>query len=110
MRERTARMTSGGLSALAWALAIALAKAPPSVSAQDAARVEAAPVKQITVERMSAGLRLDGRLDDDAWKQATFHSDFLQKGNDRSYPPRLRTEVAFLRADVGTLRRRAHAK
>ena len=42
---------------------------------------------------------LDGRLDDAVWKQATFHSDFEQKGNDRSYPARVRTEVAFLRDD-----------
>src|SRR5512143_892104 len=88
------------VSALACAVAIALAGAPPSVQAQDVAHIKAAPVKQITVERISAGaVQLDGRLDDSVWKHATFHSDFEQKGNDRSYPPRVRTEVAFLRDD-----------
>jgi hypothetical protein len=89
---------------LAWAVAIALTGTPLSVSPQNAPAQSAAPVavrvKQITVEGANAGaVRLDGRLDDAAWAQATFHSDFEQKGNDRSYAPRVRTEVAFLRDD-----------
>jgi hypothetical protein len=71
-----------------------------SAPAQNAARIKPAPLKQMTVQRVSAGaVQLDGRLDDAVWKQATFHSDFDQKGNDRSYPARVRTEVAFLRDD-----------
>lgn len=100
MRERTARMTPRRVNALACAIAVAVAGTPPSVAAQDAARAKIAPVKQITVERIRAGtVKLDGRLDDSVWKHATFHADFEQKGNDRSYPPRVRTEVAFLRDD-----------
>ena len=100
MRERTARMTPKRVSALTCAVAIALAGLAPGVAAQDAARAKVVAPKQIIVERISAGsVKLDGRLDDSVWKQATFHSDFEQKGNDRSYPPRVRTEVAFLRDD-----------
>ena len=104
MRERAARLTPGRICALACAVALAVAATAPRASAQDAARVKAATVKstvkQITVERISTGaVKLDGRLDDSVWKHATFHSDFDQKGNDRSYPPRVRTEVAFLRDD-----------
>ena len=100
MRERAARLKSKCISAFACAVAIALAELPSSARAQDAARVKPAAVKQMTVERISAGtVKLDGRLDDSVWRHATFHSDFEQKGNDRSYPPRVRTEVAFLRDD-----------
>src|SRR5262245_16107066 len=82
------------------ALAAAFAVTPWSVTAQNVVKVEAPRAKNMTVERVQAGaVLLDGRLDDAVWKQATFHSDFEQKGNDRSYPPRARTEVAFLRDD-----------
>jgi hypothetical protein len=82
------------------ALAMALAAAPLSGAAQNVVKVDAAPVKQLTVQRIKAGtVKLDGRLDDTVWAKASFHSDFEQKGNDRSYPPRVRTEVAFVRDD-----------
>lgn len=100
MRERAARMTPRSVGAFACAMVIAVAGTPLRARAQDAARIKSTLLKQITVERIHAGLvKLDGRLDDSVWKHATFHSDFEQKGNDRSYPPRVRTEVAFLRDD-----------
>jgi len=100
VRERVAAMKRKCAGALACVVAIALTETPSSVRAQDAARIKPASAKQITVERIRAGtVKLDGRLDDSVWKHATFHSDFEQKGNDRSYPPRVRTEVAFLRDD-----------
>lgn len=42
---------------------------------------------------------IDGRLSDPAWSTATFVSDFQQKGADRGFPPRERTEIAFLYDD-----------
>jgi hypothetical protein len=110
MRKRIVRMTSSRVTTLVCVIAIALAAIPRSSSAQAAAAKSVAaqnvaspkvpPLKQMTVERMKAGtVKLDGRLDDAAWKSATFHADFEQKGNDRSYPPRVKTEVAILRDD-----------
>src|SRR5688572_17547228 len=102
------------MKTLACAVTIALGGTPLSVSAQAAGPAVAARhtsqavaaenagpaktgVKQITVERVKAGaVQVDGRLDDAVWARATFHSDFDHKGTDRSYPPRVRTEFAFL--------------
>jgi hypothetical protein len=42
---------------------------------------------------------VDGVLDDPAWGSAVFVSDFQQKGAKRGFPPRDRTEVAFLYDD-----------
>ena len=89
-------MMSRRFVASLWAVAIAFGGA----SAQNAARIRVPPAKQMTVERIGAGaIKLDGRLDDSVWAKAVFHSDFEQKGNDRSYPARVRTEVAFVRDD-----------
>src|SRR5215216_6695018 len=108
VRERAmprTRMTSSRVTVLASVVVMALATTPPSVAAQSVAAqnvapAKVAPVKQIAVERMKAGtVKLDGRLDDAVWKTATFHADFEQKGNDRSYPARVKTEVAFVRDD-----------
>jgi hypothetical protein len=97
VRGRNARMRRAS------ALAIWFAVAPLSVAAQAAqpVAVTAPPlVKQITVERVNAGaVQLDGRLDDAVWAQATVRDDFEQRGNEGSSPPRVRTEVAFLRDD-----------
>src|SRR5262245_37136511 len=98
MRGGATRMRFG------WLVTVALVGAPMSVAAQSAAPPPAVPtaprVKEITVQRINGkSINLDGRLDDAIWKQATFHSDFEQKGNERSYPPRVRTEVAFVRDD-----------
>jgi hypothetical protein len=48
-------------SALAWSVVIALAATPPSVRAQDAVR-KPVSLKQMTVERMSAGTVKAGDL------------------------------------------------
>ena len=93
-------MKSKRVNTIALAVASALAGTPLGAAAQNVVTAEVPRVKQMTVERVNAGaVLLDGRLDDAVWKQATFHSDFEQRGNDRSYPPRARTEVAFLRDD-----------
>lgn len=39
---------------------------------------------------------LDGLLDDEAWRQATFTTDLIQKEPDQGLPSTLRTEVAFV--------------
>jgi hypothetical protein len=59
----------------------------------------AKPPKTMAVGRLGGAIALDGRLDDAAWAGVAFRSDFEQKGNDRAYVPRVRTEVAFLRDD-----------
>ena len=95
-------MTPKYMSILTWAATVALAGTASNAAAQDAAPKKIAKIaagKQMNVERMSGTVTLDGRLDDEVWKHATFHSDFEQKGNDRSYPARVRTEVAFVRDD-----------
>jgi hypothetical protein len=53
----------------------------------------------MTVSRVEGGLALDGRLEDAAWREASFRSDFQQKGRDRGFAPSVRTEVAFLYDD-----------
>jgi hypothetical protein len=57
-------------------------------------------LKEAGAARITSGaIRVDGILDDDAWAGAAFHSDFHQKGADREFEPRVRTEVAFLYDD-----------
>ncbi|MDB5035192.1 MAG: hypothetical protein JWQ98_2433 [Chlorobi bacterium] len=52
--------------------------------------------KRITAVRITGrGIALDGRLDDEAWRRATFVSDFLQKEPNEGSEPTERTEVAF---------------
>lgn len=56
--------------------------------------------RQVQAIRIVGGaVRMDGKLDDSAWAQARFSSDFLVKGEDRGYPTSERTEVAFLYDD-----------
>jgi len=40
-------------------------------------------------------IHVDGRLDDDVWRQAVFSSDFVQREPIEGAPPTERTEVAF---------------
>ena len=42
-----------------------------------------------------ASIKVDGRLDDDVWRRATFSSDFRQREPIEGAPPTERTEVAF---------------
>jgi hypothetical protein len=127
MRGRAALVRLGRVRVLVWATLLVLTgvpmdavaqrrqpaprpaarpAAPPARPTTTAAAKPAAPtppvapvLKQMAVARVTGAIELDGRLDDAAWAGATFRSDFEQKGNDRSYPPRIRTEVAFLRDD-----------
>src|SRR5262245_56818153 len=56
--------------------------------------------KSVRAAHVSGGdLRLDGRLDESAWRQAAFVSDFVQKDPQEGAPPQEATEVAFLYDD-----------
>jgi hypothetical protein len=53
--------------------------------------------KQMRAVAISGGSpRIDGVLDDDAWQQAAFVSDFLQKDPNEGAPPSNRTEIGVL--------------
>ena len=101
-----ARAGFGGLlGAVAWALFVSGASPASAQSPQGtpADTIHTSPpvppppdVKRMTVSRVGGGLLLDGRLEDDAWREASFRSDFQQKGRDRGYEPPARTQVAFL--------------
>ncbi|QSQ22839.1 carbohydrate binding family 9 domain-containing protein [Pyxidicoccus parkwayensis] len=54
------------------------------------------PRRSVTAVRVEQPPVLDGVLDDAAWGQATFTTDFLQKEPDQGLPATLRTEVAFV--------------
>ncbi|MBT8397459.1 MAG: carbohydrate binding family 9 domain-containing protein, partial [Gemmatimonadetes bacterium] len=71
------------------------AQAPP---AQPGLEVPAGPeAKEMFVQRVGPKtVRLDGRLDEAAWAEATFRSDLQQKGKDRGFDPRVGTQVALL--------------
>jgi hypothetical protein len=61
---------------------------------------EAPPDKTMTAQRVPSGaVHLDGRLEDEIWESAEFHTDFRQKGKDRNFAPRTETAVAFLYDD-----------
>ena len=54
-------------------------------------------LKQAVAVRFSgAPIRLDGRLDDDAWRDVPFMSDFLQKEPVQGAQPAERTEIGIL--------------
>ncbi len=76
--------------ALAW-----LAIAAPLGAQQPAKEGKQMPAERIRGDAPA----IDGRLGEEAWSQAPFVSDFEQKGADRGYPVRERTEVAFLYDD-----------
>ena len=53
--------------------------------------------KQIRAVRIHTAVpNIDGKLDDEAWKNAAFVSDFLQKEPNEGAPPQEKTRVAFL--------------
>lgn len=96
MSRRRIRLAAGALSALLWCVALpadgtAQEKAPSAPSSPETKRFEAV--------RRQGALSLDGRLDDPAWEQASFRSDFLQKGKDRGFEPRAETSVAMVYDD-----------
>jgi hypothetical protein len=55
--------------------------------------------KELRALPRTGAIQLDGRLDERSWDRAVFVFDFLQKGRLRGFPPRERTEVAFLYDD-----------
>ena len=56
-----------------------------------------APPKQALAVGIDTDLiTVDGRLDDDAWREAHFFADFLQKEPEQGAPPTERTEIAFV--------------
>jgi hypothetical protein len=64
------------------------------------AQETAKEAKQLPAQRIQGDAPvIDGRLGEEAWSQARFVNDFEQKGADRGYPVRERTEVAFLYDD-----------
>lgn len=72
----------------------------PEPGPPDRAEPTAGSAKWIQAVRVPRGsIRVDGRLDEEAWAAAVFVSDFRQKGTDRSFAPREHTEVAFLYDD-----------
>ncbi|WP_163995027.1 DUF5916 domain-containing protein [Pyxidicoccus caerfyrddinensis] len=54
------------------------------------------PRRKTAAVRVEQPPVLDGVLDDEAWKQATFTTDLIQKEPDQGLPATLRTEVAFV--------------
>ncbi len=64
-----------------------------SAQAQETAPVEQRQLQALQVEK---GPVLDGVLDDEVWKRASFIRDFLQKEPEQGTPASLRTEVAFV--------------
>lgn len=76
---------------------VQLALAAKDTAPADTLRSETPPAKEIQALRIGANaVILDGRVDEEIWKEVPFRSDFRQKGKDRSFEPRVRTEVAFL--------------
>jgi hypothetical protein len=67
---------------------------PCAVIAQDSAAVRTKRVVARSVEGRAP--RIDGRLDDDAWRDATFVDDFTQKSPDEGAAPHERTELAVV--------------
>ncbi len=63
--------------------------------------VDPGELKEAMAVRVSGGaIRVDGRLDDPAWRQAVFFSDFRQRDPVYGAQPSDRTEVAFLYDDA----------
>lgn len=82
-------------------LALALLVCPVLAAAQSGAATGTdAPPKQARAVRVAgASPRLDGRLDDAAWRQAVFFSDFIQKEPVEGGVPSESTMVAVLYDD-----------
>lgn len=83
-----------------WPLLVLSLAAPVCVFAQDAPSATPPaepPQKQIHAVRLHAGgIHLDGRLDDPAWAQAEWISDFVQKMPKEGAPPSDSMRIAIL--------------
>ncbi len=72
----------------------------PAADSPDPGRDEgASTVKRVETLPVDGGVRVDGRLDDPAWRGARWISEFQQKGKDRGFDPWDSTHVAFVYDD-----------
>jgi hypothetical protein len=67
--------------------------------AQERAAPDAASRKRATALRAAEGIRLDGRLDEQAWQGAPAITDFVQKEPTEGAAPSERTDVRFVYDD-----------
>lgn len=79
--------------ASAWLLLLLLTWGPLALAQVPTVVVEG---RHLQASRVDKGPALDGVLDDDVWRQATFTSDFLQKEPVQGTPASVKTEVAFV--------------
>ncbi|HEX6535691.1 MAG TPA: DUF5916 domain-containing protein [Gemmatimonadaceae bacterium] len=93
---------------IAWALSLAgaaRAQEPGSAAPGGSTQSDAAPARLGARARIEAvrlersAVRVDGKLDDAAWRGAAWVSDFVQREPDEGAPSTQRTEVAFLYDD-----------
>jgi hypothetical protein len=83
-----------------WAACLMLAGIPGVANARNPAYSGDDAPKVILARYVPTSLiRVDGRLDEEVWQEATFHTDFRQKGRDTTFPPRAETAVAFVYDD-----------
>ncbi|HEY9479237.1 MAG TPA: hypothetical protein VIP79_04080, partial [Gemmatimonadaceae bacterium] len=79
---------------------IARAQQPEPAMRTDSARAGAALARRIQAVHLErAAVKVDGKLDDAAWRSAKWVSDFVQREPSEGAPPTERTEVAFLYDD-----------
>ncbi|HEY9448483.1 MAG TPA: DUF5916 domain-containing protein, partial [Gemmatimonadaceae bacterium] len=79
---------------------IARAQQPEPAMRTDSARAGAALARRIQAVHLErAAVKVDGKLDDAAWRSAKWVSDFVQREPSEGAPPTQRTEVAFLYDD-----------
>jgi hypothetical protein len=78
------------------ALGISCAAAAAPVSAQQVTAEPPAGVPVLQASRLAGEIRIDGRLDDDAWSLATPASDFTESYPEPGRAPSDRTEVRVL--------------
>jgi hypothetical protein len=87
----------------AWASCVlsVLLLAPCAAIAQERSVDIGAPRKQAQAVRVADGsIRLDGRLDDEAWRHAVPVTDFVQKEPNEGVPPTEETEVRIVYDDT----------
>ena len=81
-------------------LAAALAGVTSAAAAQTSDGAGGAPAKQLRAVRLTgSAIKLDGRLDDAAWAQAAWISDFVQKMPHEGAPPSDSMRIAILYDD-----------
>jgi hypothetical protein len=76
-----------------------LAAAPAELRAEKQPRPEPTPVPVVEASRAPDGIRVDGRLDDEAWADVAVFADFTQRDPDEGAPATERTELRLLYDD-----------